>query len=62
MNIPSIARIVGIPGDSIYASSKFAIEGVSESFSYDLEEFEIKIILIETGVIKTKFVSNIKLP
>lgn len=62
VNISSIAGVVGIPAETIYASSKFAVEGLSESLSCELEEFGIKIILIEPGVIKTNFVSNIKFP
>lgn len=61
VNISSIAGIVGIPAESIYASSKFAVEGLSESLSYELEEFGIKVILIEPGVINTNFVPNIKI-
>jgi NAD(P)-dependent dehydrogenase (short-subunit alcohol dehydrogenase family) len=36
-------------------SSKFAIEGLSESMFYELGQFGIKIVLIEPGVIKTNF-------
>jgi NAD(P)-dependent dehydrogenase (short-subunit alcohol dehydrogenase family) len=39
-------------------SSKFALEGLSESMAYELEHFGIKVILI--GVIKTNFDSNLK--
>jgi NAD(P)-dependent dehydrogenase (short-subunit alcohol dehydrogenase family) len=41
-------------------SSKFALEGLSESMAYELEHFGIKVILIEPGVIKTNFDSNLK--
>jgi len=40
---------------SSYVSSKFALEGLSESMAYELEQFGIKIILIEPGVIDTNF-------
>jgi NAD(P)-dependent dehydrogenase (short-subunit alcohol dehydrogenase family) len=40
-------------------STKFAVEGLSESMSYELEPFGIKVILIEPGVIKTNFANNI---
>jgi len=61
VNISSIAGVVGIPAESVYASSKFAVEGLGESLSYELKEFGIKVILIEPGVINTNFVPNIKL-
>ena len=62
VNITSLAGIVGIPAESIYASTKFALEGLSESISYELQPFGIKVILVEPGVINTNFVRNIKFP
>jgi NAD(P)-dependent dehydrogenase (short-subunit alcohol dehydrogenase family) len=62
INVSSISGIIGIPATSAYASTKFALEGLSESISYELEPYGIKIILIEPGVINTNFVPNIKLP
>jgi short-subunit dehydrogenase len=48
----------GVPGESIYASTKFAIEGLSESMAYELEPFGIKVILVEPGVIRTSFFNS----
>ena len=62
INISSISGIVGIPASSAYVSTKFALEGLSESISYEVEPYGIKVILIEPGVIKTNFVPNIELP
>ena len=62
INISSIAGVVGIPGECVYSSSKFALEGLSESISYELQLYGIKVILIEPGVIKTNFVPNIRFP
>jgi short-subunit dehydrogenase len=62
INVTSIAGVVGIPGECVYSSSKFALEGLSESISYELQPHGIKVILIEPGVINTGFVPNIKFP
>jgi short-subunit dehydrogenase len=62
INITSIAGVVGIPGESIYSSSKFALEGLSESISYELKPYGIKVVLIEPGVINSNFVPNIRYP
>jgi short-subunit dehydrogenase len=62
INISSIAGLVGIPGECIYSSSKFALEGLSESISYELLQYGIKVVLIEPGVINTNFVQNIMFP
>ena len=37
--------------------TKFAVEGLSESMSYELEPFGIKVVIVEPGVIKTNFVT-----
>jgi NAD(P)-dependent dehydrogenase (short-subunit alcohol dehydrogenase family) len=62
INVTSIAGVVGIPGECIYCSSKFALEGLSESISYELQPYGIKVILIEPGVINSNFIPNIKFP
>jgi short-subunit dehydrogenase len=62
INVTSIAGIVGIPAECVYVSSKFALEGLSESISYELQSFGIKVILVEPGVINTNFIPNIKFP
>ena len=61
VNISSIAGKIGFPLTSAYASSKFALEGLSESIAYEIEQFGIKVILIEPGVIKTNFNNNLKI-
>ena len=55
VNVSSVAGRIGFPMGSAYVSSKFALEGLSESISYELKQFGIKIVLIEPGVINTKF-------
>jgi NAD(P)-dependent dehydrogenase (short-subunit alcohol dehydrogenase family) len=61
VNISSVAGRIGFPLTSAYVSSKFALEGLSESMAYEVEQFGIKVILIEPGVIKTNFDSNLKI-
>jgi NAD(P)-dependent dehydrogenase (short-subunit alcohol dehydrogenase family) len=61
VNISSVAGRIGFPLTSAYVSSKFALEGLSESIAYEVEQFGIKVILIEPGVIKTNFDSNLKI-
>jgi NAD(P)-dependent dehydrogenase (short-subunit alcohol dehydrogenase family) len=55
VNISSGAGRLGYPGGSAYVSTKFAVEGLSESMSYELEPFGIKVVLVEPGFIKTNF-------
>jgi NAD(P)-dependent dehydrogenase (short-subunit alcohol dehydrogenase family) len=56
VNISSGLGRFGIATSSAYASSKFAVEGLTESISYELEPFGIKTILVEPGIIKTNFI------
>jgi len=61
VNISSMVGRFGVPLNAAYVSSKFAIEGLSESISYELAEFGIKIIVIEPGVVQTNFFNNLKI-
>jgi NAD(P)-dependent dehydrogenase (short-subunit alcohol dehydrogenase family) len=55
VNISSGAGRFGFPTGSAYVSTKFAVEGLSESMSYELEPFGIKVAIVEPGVIRTNF-------
>jgi short-subunit dehydrogenase len=55
INISSGNGIFVYPRASAYVSTKFAVEGLSESIAYELEPFRIKVILVEPGFIKTNF-------
>jgi NAD(P)-dependent dehydrogenase (short-subunit alcohol dehydrogenase family) len=59
INMSSGAGRFGYPGGSAYVSSKFALEGLSECMAHELEQFGIKVILIEPGFIRTNFGKNI---
>ena len=61
VNVSSVAGRVGFPLTSAYVSSKFALEGLSESMAYEIEQFGIKVILIEPGVVRTNFNNNLKI-
>jgi NAD(P)-dependent dehydrogenase (short-subunit alcohol dehydrogenase family) len=55
INVTSIGGLMTAPGYSIYNSSKFAVEGLSEGLWYELGSFGIKVKLIEPGVTSTNF-------
>ena len=59
VNISSGAGRFGFPSGSAYVSTKFAVEGLSESMSYELEPFGIKVVIVEPGVIRTNFVDGL---
>jgi NAD(P)-dependent dehydrogenase (short-subunit alcohol dehydrogenase family) len=60
VNISSVAGRIGFPVTPGYISSKFALEGLSESMRYELSPFGIKTVIIEPGVIKTNLFATLK--
>src|SRR5215469_3201945 len=58
VNISSAVGRFGFPITSAYVSTKFAIEGLSESMAYEVEPFGIKVVLIEPGYTKTNAFNN----
>ncbi|MCE1252213.1 MAG: SDR family oxidoreductase [Anaerolineae bacterium] len=55
INVASMGGRVGFPLYSLYNSTKWAVEGFSEALQYELSGFNIKVRLIEPGVISTDF-------
>jgi len=55
INIASMGGRNGFPLYSIYNSTKFAVEGFSEALAFELKPLNIKVRIIEPGVIKTDF-------
>ncbi|PWU79085.1 MAG: short-chain dehydrogenase/reductase [Candidatus Nitrosopolaris wilkensis] len=61
VNVSSLGGRIAFPFDSAYHGTKFALEGLSESIQYEVQQFGIKIILIEPGVVKSRFWDNLKM-
>lgn len=55
VNVASIGGRVTFPFYSLYNATKWAVEGFSESLQYELEQFNIRVKIIEPGPIKTDF-------
>ena len=61
INLSSIGGRIGlVPFNTMYHASKFALEGFTESLRHELAEFNIDVILIEPGFIRSNFMDNIK--
>jgi NAD(P)-dependent dehydrogenase (short-subunit alcohol dehydrogenase family) len=58
VNISSGAGRFGYPNGSAYVSSKFALEGLSESMAYEIEPYGLRVVLVEPGFVRTNF-SNV---
>lgn len=55
INISSIGGKMAFPLGALYHGTKFAVEGISEAMSYEVEEFGGKIKIVEPGAIATDF-------
>jgi NAD(P)-dependent dehydrogenase (short-subunit alcohol dehydrogenase family) len=62
VNVGSLAGRIAFPSISVYASTKFALEGLTEAMAYELEPFGIRLVIIEPGVIKTNFMGGLVVP
>jgi len=52
-NISSVTGLLPVPYSGIYAASKHALEGYSESLDHEVRQFGIRVSLIEPGFIRT---------
>ncbi len=55
INISSIGGKMTFPLGSLYHGTKFAVEGISEALSFEMEAIGCKVKIIEPGAIKTDF-------
>ena len=56
--LSSLGGFTGVPNASIYTSTKFALEGFSESLVFEVAEFGIKVTLVEPGAFRTDFLNG----
>jgi hypothetical protein len=57
VNISSIAGPAPLSGSGIYAATKFALEGLSESLAQEVGPLGIRVTLVEPGAFRTDFLS-----
>jgi short-subunit dehydrogenase len=62
INISSIMGLIPAPYNALYASTKHALEGYSESLDHELRTFGIRVALIEPGFTRTSFEENLMKP
>lgn len=55
LNLTSIAGLIAFPGNGLYNSSKFALEGFTEALHHEVKPFGIRVTLIEPGAFRTGF-------
>jgi NAD(P)-dependent dehydrogenase (short-subunit alcohol dehydrogenase family) len=55
INISSIGGQMTFPLGSLYHGTKFAVEGITESLSFEMEQIGVRVKLVEPGAIATDF-------
>lgn len=55
VNISSVLGRLAIPFNGAYASSKYALEGLSESMNHEVSPFGVHVALVEPGLFETEF-------
>lgn len=55
IQVTSMFGLIGYPTCSVYAATKFAIDGFSESLAYDLAHFGVQVKIVAPGGIQTDF-------
>ena len=55
VNISSMGGRITLPGGAFYHATKHALEAISDVARFELKPFGVDVVLIEPGIIKTKF-------
>jgi short-subunit dehydrogenase len=58
ITVGSIVGLISLPGGAYYAASKHALEGYFRSLRFELNEFNIKVSMVEPMGFKTNIISN----
>jgi NAD(P)-dependent dehydrogenase (short-subunit alcohol dehydrogenase family) len=58
VNISSILGLIPAPYMGVYASTKHAVEGLSDSLDHEVRAFGIRVVLIEPHYIRTNLDAN----
>lgn len=62
VNLSSVLGLIPAPYFALYASTKHAIEGYSESLDHEVRSFGIRIVLVEPAYTRTSFEDNLAKP
>ena len=58
ITVGSIVGLISLPGGAYYAATKHALEGYFKALRFELNEFNIKVCMVEPMGFKTNIVSN----
>jgi NAD(P)-dependent dehydrogenase (short-subunit alcohol dehydrogenase family) len=55
VQMSSVGGVIGNPGHALYATSKFALEGMSEALAAEVAPLGIRVTIVEPGPFRTDF-------
>jgi NAD(P)-dependent dehydrogenase (short-subunit alcohol dehydrogenase family) len=58
INVSSVLGLVPAPFGALYAATKHAIEGYSESLDHEVREYGVRVLLVEPAYTRTSFDAN----
>src|SRR2546421_4169946 len=58
INVSSVLGLVPAPFGALYAATKHAVEGYSESLDHEVREFGVRVLLVEPAYTRTAFDAN----
>ena len=58
INVSSVGGKMTFPLGTLYHGTKFAVEGISEALSWEMEPIGVTVKIVEPGAIKTDFVGR----
>ena len=58
INVSSVLGLVPAPFGALYAATKHAIEGYSESLDHEVREYGVRVLLVEPAYTRTSFDTN----
>ncbi|MGC9319858.1 MAG: SDR family NAD(P)-dependent oxidoreductase [Armatimonadota bacterium] len=62
VNVSSLSGIIGTPPSGHYVASKHALEGYTDVLKYEVEQFGIRVALVEPGYTRSRFRENVARP
>jgi NAD(P)-dependent dehydrogenase (short-subunit alcohol dehydrogenase family) len=62
VNLSSVFGLMGPPGQTAYAASKFAVRGFSEALRHELEGSSVGVTVVHPGGVATSIADNARMP
>ncbi len=60
INVSSLAGETGLPMNSLYSASKFAVAGLTEALRHELAAHGVQVAMVAPGGFRTRFLDNIE--